>query len=269
MKELNTQRDVWQVLREYTPARIAQGRVGVSLPTGANLLFQLDHARARDAVHCPFNATQFASDYRAKFSTEQAALILQSEAADRAQYLQRPDLGRRLADAQWHELRQTANNAQPFDIAIVVADGLSSAAVEHHALALLEFIVPAVHAQKLKLAPLCIATQARVAIGDDIGEALKARLVVVLIGERPGLSSPDSLGAYITYAPKRACSDAQRNCISNIRSGGLSYQQASDTAMYLIRSALKKSLSGVGLKDESVLLDGQTTKHIPFFKPSK
>tara|TARA_R110001592_G_scaffold1874_20_gene11486 strand:- start:7703 stop:8536 length:834 start_codon:yes stop_codon:yes gene_type:complete len=260
-------KDAWRALRAYTPARIAQGRSGVSLPTAANLQFQYDHARARDAVNLPFNTGQFVTEYCVAFPTLPQPQILQSEATSRAQYLQRPDLGRRLPESSWQGLRQSVNSDEGYDIAIVVADGLSSAAVQGNALGLLRLLIPALGAQKLSLAPLCVATQARVALGDDLGEALRARLVIMLIGERPGLSSPDSLGVYLTYAPRRGCSDAKRNCISNIRTGGRSYEQACDTAMYLISAAFKKSITGVGLKDESLLVLESSATTIPFFKP--
>ena len=258
-------KDMWLGLRAYTPARIAQGRSGVSLPTAANLQFQLDHARARDAVHLGFNTQRFVQEYGIVFPALAAPLLLKSEAENRAQYLQRPDLGRRLPEAVWQDLRQSLTANQRFDIAIVVADGLSSAAVQAHALSLLQLLVPVLLKHNLSLAPLCVATQARVALGDDIGEALKATLLIMLIGERPGLSSPDSLGMYLTYSPRRGCSDAERNCVSNIRKGGLSYQQACDTTIYLATSALKRAVSGVSLKDESVLVDSNTKQNIPFF----
>lgn len=262
MKELN--KDPWNALRAYTSARIAQGRSGVSLPTAANLLFQLDHARARDAVHLALDTQHFIESYKSTFPNAGAPATLLSEAENRTLYLQRPDLGRRLPEAQWQILRQSLQDNQNIDVAIVVADGLSSAAIQHHALPLLTLLIPRLLAEGLSLAPLSIATQARVALGDDIGEALKAKLVIVLIGERPGLSSPDSLGLYLTYAPHRGRSDAERNCISNIRNGGLSYQQACDTAIYLICAALKAQISGVRLKDQSLLLENDAAKDIPF-----
>jgi ethanolamine ammonia-lyase small subunit len=260
-------KDAWRALRAFTTARIAQGRSGLSLPTAANLRFQYDHARAQDAVNLAFNTLQFVAEYCTAFPALLEPRILQSEASSRAQYLQRPDLGRHLPESMWQGLRQSVNTDEGFDVAIVVADGLSSAAVQGHALGLISLLISALAAQKLSLAPLCVATQARVALGDDIGEALRARLAIVLIGERPGLSSPDSLGVYLTYAPRRGCSDAERNCISNIRTGGRSYAQACDTAIYLIDSALKKSVTGVGLKDETLLLVDSSAATIPFFKP--
>ncbi|WP_269620542.1 ethanolamine ammonia-lyase subunit EutC [Zhongshania sp. BJYM1] len=265
MSELKN--DSWQVLRSYTSARIALGRTGVSLPTAANLQFQLDHARARDAVHLAFNTQAFIDAYTATFPNAAKPVMLVSEAENRMRYLQRPDLGRRLPEAQWQILRQSASEHKNADIAIVIADGLSSAAVQNHALPLLTLLIPRLRAENLLLAPLSIATQARVALGDDIGEALKAKLVIVLIGERPGLSSPDSLGLYLSYAPRRGIRDAERNCISNIRIGGLSYQQACDTSMYLTLAALKDGVSGVTLKDQSLLLDNQPNHAIPFLKP--
>lgn len=202
-------------MRAYAPARIAQGRSGASLPTAASLQFQYDHARARDAVHLRFNTQQFVAEYCAAFPALPKPQVLQSKAANRAQYLQRPDFGRCRPESRWQSLRQSVNADEGFDVAIVVADGLFSTAVQGHALALLSLLISALGAQKRRLAPPWRGLH----MGGDIGEALRARLVIVLIGERPGFSSPDSLGVYLTCAHRRGCSDAENNCISNIRAG--------------------------------------------------
>lgn len=257
-------RNQWQSLRRYTQARIGQGRAGHALPTEANLQFQWDHARARDAVLHPLNVSAMKESLAAlTFSS----LAVCSQAQDRAIYLQRPDLGKRLRteDLDALELHQGHH-----DIALVIADGLSSTAIHQHAQGLLEKLIPELQQANLTINPLiAIATQARVALGDEIGAALGAKLVLVLIGERPGLSSPDSLGIYITYEPKLGKMDSERNCISNIRPPeGLSYEQASATAGYLCRQALQKQLTGVKLKDDSLVIEHSVTERIPFFRDS-
>ncbi|MDF1693616.1 MAG: ethanolamine ammonia-lyase subunit EutC [Zhongshania sp.] len=261
--------DRWLALGDYTSARIALGRTGVSATTANHLQFQLDHARARDAVHQAFDPLALAAQCKTALAGISNALfpeqVLCSLAANRQTYLQRPDLGRQLPEAQWQLLRDQATGQPPIDVALIIGDGLSSAAIAAHAVAVLRLLAPALHKRGLQLGPLCIASQARVALADDIGEALKAKLSVMLIGERPGLSSPDSLGMYITYGPQRGRSDAERNCISNIRTGGLGYSQAVDTALYLLQGAIRKGLSGTILKDESTNFD-VAARGIPFLK---
>lgn len=243
------EQEVWRKLRGLTTARIGLGRAGVSLPTAAHLDFQCAHARARDAVHLPFDHAPLQKQFA---GLGQASLCLASQASDRQQYLQRPDLGRRLALASVDVLcTYRAANPAPVDVAFVAADGLSALAVQTHALPFLEYSLPHVVAEAWTLAPMCLVQQGRVAIGDEIGELLGARMLVMLIGERPGLSSPDSMGLYFTYAPKIGLTDANRNCISNIRAEGLSYQAAADRLAYLMREASRRQLSGVNLKDES------------------
>lgn len=231
----------WRNLRRLTPARIALGRAGVALPTSEHLSFQLDHARARKAVHLEV-------DFAAVATVLQAAgletVTLHSAATDRPTYLQRPDLGRRLADA-------SALTPQPCDIAIVLADGLSATAIHDSAVPLLETLLPALQAEGYSIGPVALVKQARVAIGDEIGAALGARLVLVLIGERPGLSSPDSLGAYLTYAPRVGLTDEARNCLSNIRAAGLSPAEATHKLLYLIKGAIQLGQTGVALKDDA------------------
>jgi ethanolamine ammonia-lyase small subunit len=245
MPSPSTVQDPWQSLKKFTSARIALGRVGSSLPTKEILNFGMAHAMARDAVHLTLDVDLLESQIQAiGFST----LKVHSRAPDRASYLLRPDWGRRLNDESAAKLISPAEHE--FDLMLVVADGLSSLAIQKHAL-------PMLHAIKAELptswktGPLIIASQARVAIADDIGERMKARMTILLIGERPGLSSPDSLGLYLTYQPKLTCSDADRNCISNVRPEGLSYEAAAKKLMWLAQESVRLKVSGVALKDES------------------
>jgi ethanolamine ammonia-lyase small subunit len=226
-------------LKSYTPARVGIGRTGHSLPTVELLRFQLDHARARDAVYEPLDPASLDLD----------AIVVRSAAPDRATYLRRPDLGRRLGVGPV----LPPANAGPYDAAFVIADGLSAPAVHHHARPLLDAILPAL--ADWRLAPLTVALQARVAIGDEIGQQLGAKMVVVLIGERPGLTSPDSLGIYLTWEPRPGRTDAERNCISNVRAEGLSYAAAAGTLLFLMNAARTRQLSGIGLKDENRYLE--------------
>ncbi|EKE75645.1 ethanolamine ammonia-lyase subunit EutC [Gallaecimonas xiamenensis] len=232
--------DPWRQLRHFTAARIAQGKAGVSLPTQEHLRFQLDHARARDAVHRALDLEKL----KAQLPT--APLLLASQAKDRAQYLQRPDWGRRLDEASAEALRQQQGD---FDLALVIADGLSALAVEENAGPFLQALLPQL--RDWSLAPLCLVKQGRVAIGDEVATLLGARMVLVLIGERPGLSATDSLGLYFTYGPRVGCTDERRNCISNVRPAGLSYPEAARRQLYLLQEAWRRGLSGVELKDES------------------
>ena len=245
--------DSWDRLRQFTPARIALGRAGGSLPTRAHLAFQLDHARARDAVHAALDPVAVA---HALHRIGLDCLRVRSAAADRLRFLQRPDLGRRLDPPSRQLLEQRSAAGTPVDAVFVVADGLSAAAIHRHAAPLLALLCSALAAEGWSLAPVVLAEQARVALGDEIGALLLARLVVVLIGERPGLSSPDSLGAYLTWQPRTGRIDADRNCISNIRPEGLPYEQAATRLRYLMTEARRRRLSGVALKDESGVLRG-------------
>lgn len=240
--------DAWTQLRRLTPARIALGRAGPALPTREVLAFALDHARARDAVHLPFDAAATAAQIE---SLGLATLTVASAAPDRATYLRRPDLGRRLAPGERDRLAASATRGA--DVAIVVADGLSSAAVHAHAAELIAVLAPRLAEASLRLADVVLAHQARVALGDAIGEGLAVRIVVLLVGERPGLSSPDSLGAYITFGPRTGRTDAERNCVSNIRPAGLSYDDAAFRIAWLTGAALKLGATGVALKDDSGL----------------
>ncbi|WXL26624.1 ethanolamine ammonia-lyase subunit EutC [Ectopseudomonas mendocina] len=239
----------WQQLRELTPARIALGRAGTSLPTQPLLEFQYAHAQARDAVHLPFDHAQLSAELAKQ---QLQTLLLHSAAKDRDTYLQRPDLGRKLDEDSAALLDQHRNEQScGYDLAIVVADGLSALAVHHHARPMIERISDIATQESWSLAPIALVQQGRVAVADEVAERLGARMVVILIGERPGLSSPDSLGLYFTYAPKVGRTDADRNCISNIRLEGLSYNMASHRLLYLMREASKRQLSGVSLKDEA------------------
>ncbi len=229
-------------LRRYTPARIALGRAGSGLPTTELLSFGLAHARARDAVHRALDAQMLALELAGLNLFFQ---VVCSAAPDRATYLRRPDLGRRLFEK---EVIQEAGKP----IALVIADGLSALAVERHAVPLVRALI-ALAPQRWASAPAVIALQGRVALGDDIGSRLGAQLVVVLIGERPGLSSPDILGAYLTWAPRVGRTDAERNCVSNIRPEGLGYEAAARRIDWLAAAALARGLTGVALKDESAL----------------
>lgn len=233
----------WTALRALTQARIALGRAGVSVPTAPQLAFQLAHARARDAVHQRLDADALAA---ALAHSGLASTIVHSACPDRAAYLQRPDLGRRLDDASRARLAPSG-----CDLALVVADGLSALAIEQNAVPFLAQLQNGLARDGWLCAPVVIAQQGRVAIGDDIGAALGVRAVVVLIGERPGLSSPDSMGLYLTWAPQVGLLDASRNCISNVRPAGLSYPQAASRLLYLLSQARARGLSGVALKDET------------------
>jgi len=239
----------WLELRRLTPARIALGRTGTSLPTRAQLDFQYAHAQARDAVHLPFDHAGLSAQLAER---QRDSLLLHSAATDRNSYLQRPDLGRRLSDQSAQALREYAlANPGGVDLVVVVADGLSALAVHRHTLPLLTRLEEQMAADEWSIAPVVLVEQGRVAVGDEIGQLLGAKMVVMLIGERPGLSSPDSLGLYFTYNPKVGLTDAYRNCISNVRLEGLSYGMAAHRLLYLMREACRRQLSGVNLKDEA------------------
>jgi ethanolamine ammonia-lyase small subunit len=244
--------DPWQALRRFTDARIALGRAGISQPTAAQLAFQLAHARARDAVHLALDAQQLRQGLDSGLTGPPLpCVLLHSAAADRNIYLQRPDLGRRLDPASRAVLQAHASQAGPYDLAIVLADGLSALAIEQNALPFLQALQQRIGAEQWSLAPLAIVVQGRVAVGDEVGELLGAKAVVVLIGERPGLSSPDSMGLYLTWAPRVGLTDESRNCISNVRPAGMGYGEAAARLHYLLAEARRRKLSGVALKDET------------------
>lgn len=242
--------DPWDFLRRYTAARIALGRAGGSIPTRALLDFQLAHARARDAVHHALAAEALTQDLAALHAD---VLQLDSAAADRQAFIQYPDRGRVLSEAS-RAMLETLAREGAIDVVFVLADGLSAAALERHALPLLQALLPKM--DDWRIGPLCVVRQGRVAIGDEIGALLGAALSVVLIGERPGLSSPDSLGIYLTWAPQPGRSNAQRNCISNVRPEGLGYALAAHKLAYLMHEARRRRLSGVDLKEDAPALAG-------------
>ncbi|MEA1834816.1 ethanolamine ammonia-lyase subunit EutC [Methylobacterium durans] len=252
--------DVWSRLSALTPARIGLGRAGNGLPTREVLRFGLAHAQARDAVHAPMDSDAVAGAIAALGLD---CLRVASRAPDRATYLRRPDYGRRLSEEGAKALAGVA--AAQADLALVVADGLSARAVHENAAGLIGALLP--HAEKAgwRLAPVIVAEQARVALGDAVGAALRTRAVAVLIGERPGLSSPDSLGIYLTFDPRPGRSDAERNCISNVRAAGLTHAEAAFRLSWLLRQALVRGLTGVSLKDESdrALETGETSELPP------
>ncbi|GAB4195065.1 MAG: ethanolamine ammonia-lyase subunit EutC [Roseiflexaceae bacterium] len=251
----------WQGLRRFTAARLALGRAGNSLPTAAHLEFQLAHARARDAVHLPFDDAELAAQLAAQ---GELPLLVQSAAPDRASYLRRPDLGRQLNPTGQALLAQHAapENA-PYDAVFVIADGLSALAVHQNAIALLLLVAGALRGAGWRLGPVVLACQARVALGDQVGALLRAEQVAVLIGERPGLSAADSLGVYLTYGPRPGRSDAERNCISNIRPEGLSHDAAQQTLVYLMSQARRLRLTGVQLKDDRAGTDAAALEASP------
>lgn len=238
--------DPWAALRRHTAARIALGRAGVSLPTAEWLRFSLAHALARDAVHLPFDSAALAADLQHHgFET----VALESAAPDRATYLRRPDLGRRLSARSAALLPALAGGG--CELAVVVGDGLSARAVHAQALPLLRELRPRLEAQGQAQGTVALVQQCRVALGDEVGALLDARAVLVLIGERPGLSSPDSLGAYLSWAPRVGLADAQRNCVSNIRSEGLGWAEAAHKIAWLLDAARRQGATGITLKDES------------------
>lgn len=234
----------WQALRAFTEAHIALGRAGTSLPTREVSKFNQAHAAARDAVWT-------AADFAPLRSMWPDALEIRSQAENRAEYLRRPDLGRMLhpdSKAALQAFKQPAPDAL-----VVVGDGLSAAAAEH-APALLNALLPLLDSLSTRL---LLAHQCRVALADEAGELLGAKCSMMILGERPGLSSADSLGAYLTFAPRVGRQDSERNCVSNIRPGGLELSTAAHKIAYLLRESLRRQLSGVELKDESAKVLGQ------------
>jgi ethanolamine ammonia-lyase small subunit len=240
--------DIWAGLRRLTAARIGLSRAGASLATREMLDFQLAHARARDAVHAPLDETKLAEDLAALGAP---VISVASAAGDRQTYLMRPDLGRRLAAGADAALE--AHRGE-YDVVFVIADGLSARAVQLHAQPVLSRMAPGLRAEGWKIAPLVIVRHGRVAAGDAIAAILSAKCVAVLIGERPGLSAPDSMGAYLTWQPHAQTNDAERNCISNIRPEGIDYDAAAFKLVHLLRAMQARGLSGVALKDDSDLL---------------
>jgi ethanolamine ammonia-lyase small subunit len=226
-------------LNRFTNARVALGRAGNSLPTAALLRFQLDHARAKDAVHAELDPRDLPGPH----------IVVHSAARSREVFLRHPNLGRELSAESRGKLQKGE-----YDAAIVLADGLSALAVTRHAAPLMEALLPLLAEEEWRLAPLTVALQARVAVGDEVAQRLGARLAVVLIGERPGLSAPDSLGSYLTYDPRPGCADSARNCVSNIRPEGLPCPAAAHKLHFLMREARARKLTGVALKEDAAVL---------------
>lgn len=259
----------WDVLKEFTEARIGLGRVGVNLPTNELLAFQLAHAQAQDAVHLPLDVDSLSQELNSmpidlKLLNNQVnetgliqegctPILLHSKAQNRSVYLQRPDLGRRLDEHSVELLKNFKSEDTSYDLAMVIVDGLSSFAIKENAVKYIKNLTSTLANEQdsWKIAPITIVQQGRVAIGDEVGSLLNAKAVLVLIGERPGLSSPDSLGLYLTYNPKVGLTDAYRNCISNVRLDGLSYDEAVNKSMYLLKESRRLQLSGVNLKERT------------------
>jgi ethanolamine ammonia-lyase small subunit len=233
-------------LRNLTPARVGLGRAGAGLPTKALLDFTLDHARARDAVHAAFDAAAIISGLG---DLGLAAFDVSSRAHDRNEYLRRPDLGRKLDQASQRVLAE--ESGRPCRLAIVIGDGLSPTAVNAHAVNLVQNLIPQLAVDGIEIGYAVVASGSRVALGDEIGAVLGARMMVMLIGERPGLSASDSLGAYLTFGPRPGRTDADRNCVSNIHGAGLGYDEAAFRIAWLVREGLAREVTGVALKDES------------------
>lgn len=238
--------DPWAELRRFTAARIAVGRSGSSLPLAESLAFRLDHARARDAVHAPFRRSELAARLR---GAGMACVELESGVAGREEYLTRPDKGRRLSERSADALRGLGKG---FDICLAVGDGLSARAIHENAEAFVLACASMFEQAGMTVSPVCLVENARVAVADEIGEILRARLSVILIGERPGLSSPNSMGVYLTMNPRVGATDEARNCISNVRDGGLSVVEGVRKLGYLVEEAFRLGQSGVGLKDRMV-----------------
>lgn len=251
--------DRWQQLRTTTRARIALGRAGGSLSTNEWLGFKAAHAAARVAVHNSFESEQLATQV-ANLGVD--TLIVESMAPNRTTFLQRPDFGRRLNDVSRNKLQEATRSNSPVDLAIILSDGLSALAVERHAPPLLTALLPRLAADGWRLAPIVIARFGRVALQDEIGSILGAKVALILLGERPGLGSPDSLGAYLVFAPQPGNTDANRNCVSNIRLEGLGYAVASETIHYLLSEARRCRLSGVQLKDQRAISAGENLRLI-------
>jgi len=242
-----TSQDPWSNLRQHTPARIALGRAGGSLPTRELLDFSLAHALARDAVHEAFEPHRLKE---ALAPIDLPVYYLESAAGDRATYLRRPDLGRRLSEKARDALGKARADGPGFDLVVVLSDGLSALAAHRQIPLVLKRLLPMLVREGVRVAPLSIVPLARVAIEDEVGEVMGARAALILLGERPGLGSPDSLGAYLVFGPRVGNTDARRNCVSNIRPEGLAPEAAAETIAYLVVQSLRRQISGVGLKDE-------------------
>jgi len=240
--------DFWDHLKQYTSARIALGRAGGSIPTKSLLEFRLAHAKARDAVSKELNIAGLQSELA---SLSIPVLSLQSHVANKQVYLLSPHLGRRLNDSSKEFLNSQSTH---YDICLVAADGLSAAAIELHLKPLLKKLLPQLKDTSYSISPICLVKYGRVAVGDDVADSFTSTMVIVFVGERPGLTTPNSLGIYLTYLPRLGITDERRNCISNVHDGGLDYEIAADKLMYLIKEAFRRKISGVELKDERLML---------------
>lgn len=234
----------WSSLKCFTPARIALGRIGTSVPLKEMFDLRLAHSTARDAIYSLMDLGKLSLEMQ---QFKLPVLHINSRALNRQEYLQRPDLGRQPDDESLQQLKHLSSAS--YDIAIIIGDGLSAKAINEHAVNLLQLLIPTLRSEDFVLAPITVVKNARVALSDEVGETLQTKLTVMLIGERPGLSSSDSLGVYLTFSPKKGLTDESRNCISNIRNQGLSYQLAAEKLMYFIREALARKVSGVKLKE--------------------
>lgn len=252
MSQEIVQQDPWASLKAFTTARIALGRTGTAIPLREVLNFRLAHAHARDAVYSVLAVNVLQEQLH---GFQLPLLILHSKAVDRYEYLQRPDKGRALDAESMSILKSTDRSYIGKDVAIILADGLSATAINVHTLPVLSVLIPLFRKAGISLAPVCMVQQGRVASGDEAGEILQAKVTLMLIGERPGLSAADSMGAYITFAPKPGITDEARNCISNIRKEGLQYVAAAEKILYLIKEAMRLKLTGVELKDNAGLLE--------------
>ena len=245
----NVAQDYWGGLRSFTKARIGLGSTGVATPLKEVLDFKMCHAHARDAVYSVLKVGEIMGSLK---QFDLPVFAVKSKAKDRIDFLQRPDHGRQLDEDSFNQLRSF--NSPASDIAIAVADGLSATAINEHAVPVLDRLIPTLKKACFTISPLIIAEQARVALADEIGDLLHAKLTLILIGERPGLSSPDSMGAYLTFNPKPGSTDESRNCVSNIRPEGLSYELAAEKLFKLIQASLQLKLSGVSLKEDMLQL---------------
>lgn len=247
--------DQWEKLKQFTDARIALGRAGCSIPTQALLEFQLSHAQAQDAVYQSLDTTYLSEQLQ---NNSLQSIHVSSNAQNKEIYLKRPDLGRQLCERSKQQLMAKFKDAQPYDVCIVVGDGLSARAIEANAVPFILSLNKYIQQQDWRLAPIILATGSRVALGDDVAQIFKASMLVMLIGERPGLSSPDSMGIYYTWHAHTGCLDSQRNCISNVRPAGLSIPVATQRLMNLMKESKRLGLSGVDLKDEHQVPEVQT-----------
>ncbi|GAB4474296.1 MAG: ethanolamine ammonia-lyase subunit EutC [Thermoflexibacter sp.] len=253
------EKNTWDFLNQFTQARIAIGRTGTSLPTHFLLHFRLEHAKARDAVYSILDKNKIKKDLLPSFTIFE----LHTQAQDRLAYLKNPNQGRRLSQTSQQLLQEIANHLPPrHEVVFVIADGLSATAVNTHAAPILNQVIPYLQAKKWEVAPICLVEQGRVACADEIAVLLKAKIAVILIGERPGLSAADSMGIYLTFQPSIGTTDERRNCISNIRPEGLAYPLAQAKLIYLLEIMKNKQLSGVALKDEEDLPTSDFIKEI-------